>query len=53
VTTEISRACARAREETFAGPARSPSENLELLGSLAAPEKHDELQQAADDDVWG
>jgi hypothetical protein len=28
-------------------------EDLELLGSVAAAEEHDELQQAADDDVQG
>jgi hypothetical protein len=27
--------------------------NLELLGSIAATEEHDELQQATDDDVQG
>jgi hypothetical protein len=28
-------------------------EDLELLGSLAAAEEHDELEQATDDDVQG
>jgi hypothetical protein len=28
-------------------------ENLQLLGSVAAPEEHDQLKQAADDDVEG
>jgi hypothetical protein len=28
-------------------------QNLELLGSVAATEEHDELQQAADNDVQG
>jgi hypothetical protein len=28
-------------------------ENLQLLGSVAAAAKHDQLQQAADDDVEG
>jgi len=27
--------------------------NLQLLGSVAAPEEHDQLKQAADDDVEG
>jgi hypothetical protein len=27
--------------------------DFELLGSIAATEEHDELQQAADDDVKG
>ena len=28
-------------------------QNLELLGSVAATEEHDELQQAADNDIQG
>jgi len=28
-------------------------ENLQLLGSVAAADKHNQLQQAADDDVDG